>query len=153
VIIREAGHDELNTVKQIIHDSFKEYTGILHPPSGALRETVDSIQKRIDDGGGAIVALVDGEAVGAALYEYKEQFMYIGRVAVLPRFRGRGIGKAIVLYLENLAKAAGCLTTRIEVRLSLPGNLTMYQRLQYIPIEEHEYPDKTDRWYIMSKRI
>ncbi len=151
--IREANQDEIEIVRQVMYEAFKEYHGILHPPSGALRETAESIRRKIEGRGGAIIVWDKSEPVGSALYYYEQDYMYIGRVSVIPAHRGKGIGKAIIAYLEDLAKSRGYSKTRIEVRLSLPDNLKYYEKLHYIPIEEHEYPDKTDRWYTMSKDL
>jgi ribosomal protein S18 acetylase RimI-like enzyme len=79
--------------------------------------------------------------------------MYIGRVSVLPAYRGKGIGREMIYYLEQQAMKMGYAETRVEVRHSLPDNLRLYERLAYIPIQEHEYPEKTDRWYTMSKNL
>lgn len=63
------------------------------------------------------------EIVRHVMYEtFKEyadvlNFMYIGRVSVLPTYRGKGgIGKALITYLEDLAKTKGYWKARIEVR-------------------------------------
>ena len=153
LIIREASKDEIELVRMIIYDAFKEYIGVLHPPSGALRETVEGIRKKIEGRGGALIVWDESVPIGSALYYYENDYMYIGRVSVLPSYRGRGIAKAMIRYLEDLAKGKGYLKTRVEVRLSLPENLEYYTKLKYIPIEEHEYPDKTDKWYTMSKNL
>lgn len=151
MLIREANNDEIEIVRHIIYESFKEYIGILHPPSGALRETVEGIKRKVEGRGSAIIVWDGSEPMGSALYYFEKDYMYIGRVSVLPKYRGKGIAKKMFTYLEELAVKKGCSKTRIEVRLSLPDNLRYYQKLNYLPIEEHEYPDKTDRWYVMSK--
>jgi predicted N-acetyltransferase YhbS len=153
MLIREAIDDEIEIVRHVMYEAFKEYLGVLHPPSGALRETVEGIRKKIEGRGGSLIVWDESEPVGSTLYYFEEDYMYIGRVSVLPSHRGKGIGRAIIIYLEDLAKRKGYSKTRIEVRLSLPDNLKYYEKLNYIPIEEHEYPDKTDRWYTMSKDL
>ncbi|RIX53690.1 GNAT family N-acetyltransferase [Paenibacillus nanensis] len=150
--IRSAKQDEIVVVRDIILESFKEYAGLLHPPSGALSETLESISSKVERGG-AVIVWEDTEPVGTALYNFVDDYMYIGRVAVLPKHRGKGIGKVIMAHLEQLALHKGYNKTRLGVRLSLPDNLMFYQKLHYISIEEHEYPDKTDKWHIMVKEL
>jgi hypothetical protein len=53
MLIQEAGFEEIEIVRQIIFEAFKEYDGVLNPPSGALRETVDGIKLKIEGRGGA----------------------------------------------------------------------------------------------------
>lgn len=150
--IRLAKQDEIVIVRDIILESFKEYAGVLHPPSGALSETVETISGKMERGG-AVIVWEESEPIGTALYYFVDDYMYIGRVAVLPKHRGKGIGKVIMAHLENLALHEGYKKTRLGVRLSLPDNLKFYQSLHYISIEEHEYPDKTDKWHIMIKEL
>lgn len=151
--IKEASYVEIEIVKQIMHDSFREYTGVLNPHSGALRETVEDIRTKIEGRGGAIIVWDNAEPLGTSLYYFENDYMYIGRVSVLPTHRGRGIGRLMMTYLEELARKKCCSKTRIEVRMSLPENIHYYKNMNYMPIEEHEYPDKTDRWYIMEKEL
>jgi ribosomal protein S18 acetylase RimI-like enzyme len=153
LLIREARHEEIEIVHGIMIEAFAEYIGILQPPSGALRETIQSIQSKIEDKGGAIIAFEDNTAVGATIYYYQENYMYIGRVSVLPTYRGKGIGREMIYYLEQQAINIGYSETRVEVRLSLPNNLRLYEKLAYRAIQEVEYPEKTDSWYIMSKNL
>lgn len=130
VLIREAGNDEIEIVRLVMYEAFKEYAGILQPPSGALHETVEGIKKKIEGKGGAIIAWEQSEPVGAALYYFELDYMYIGRISVVPSYRGKGIGKAIITYLEDQAMKKGYSKTRIEVRQSLPDNLRLYTMLK-----------------------
>jgi ribosomal protein S18 acetylase RimI-like enzyme len=153
MLIREAGFDEIEIVRQIIFEAFKEYDGVLNPPSGALRETVEGIKSKIEGRGGAIIVQDGLEPVGSAIYYFEDDYLYFGRVAVNPSHRNRGIGKEMVCYFEGLAKEKGYANVRIGVRISLPDNFKYYKKLGYVPIEEHEYPEKTDGWYVMMKQV
>ncbi|XEC97317.1 GNAT family N-acetyltransferase [Paenibacillus tarimensis] len=153
MLIREASNDEIDLVRTIMYESFIEYKDRLIPPSGALSETTDRIREKILGRGGAILIFYGSEAIGSAQYYAEYGYLYIGRIAVLPAWRGRGIGKSVVLYLEDLARSKGIDQIRLEVRLSLPENVGYYSKLNYKPIEEREYPCKSDRWYIMSKNL
>lgn len=153
LLIREAFLEEIESVHAIIIEAFTEYIGILRPPSGALRETVETLQRKIANQGGAIIAIINAQAVGTSIYYYQEHYMYIGRVSVLPSHRGKGIGKEMIYYLEQQAMRMGYTETRLEVRISLPGNLKLYEKLGYQTIQEFEYPEKTDSWYMMIKRL
>ncbi|MFC0213954.1 GNAT family N-acetyltransferase [Paenibacillus chartarius] len=153
MLIREANDAELELVRAIMAEAFSEYKDKLVPPSGALSETTEAIRRKIAGRGGAILVWKESEAVGSAQYYFEDAYLYIGRISVLPAWRGQGIGKAIVSYLEELARSKDVYEVRLGVRLSIPDNVTYYTKLNYSPIEEHEYPGKTDRWYIMSKSL
>ncbi|WP_276357661.1 GNAT family N-acetyltransferase [Cohnella caldifontis] len=153
VIIRQAEDDQLPIVHRIMREAFEEYQDILNPPSGALREEVDDIRKKIGSGGGAILVWRKGEPIGSAQYYFRDDYMYIGRVSVLAHVRGTGIGKKLMNYLEQIAQDHQVCVTRIEVRKSLPNNISYYQKIGYKILEEHEYPQKTDGWYVMEKEL
>ncbi|NQX61417.1 GNAT family N-acetyltransferase [Paenibacillus qinlingensis] len=151
--IREAAIDESELIFQVMIKSFQEYDGKLNPPSGALLETVERTIHTFHVGGGAALAHEGDRLVGSARYEPASDYMYIGRVSVLPEFRGRGVCKALLHFVENKARAQGFKETRVGVRLSIPENIRLYERLEYEAIEHKFYPDQTDSWYVMRKKL
>ena len=62
----------------------------------------------------AILAELDGQAVGWALFFYNystfltKPGIYLEDLFVLPEFRGRGIGKSLIVYLAKLAVERDC---------------------------------------------
>jgi ribosomal protein S18 acetylase RimI-like enzyme len=150
--VKEADIDQADLILSTMQQAFQEYAGNLNPPSGALSETADDIIKIIQQGGGAVIAWAGQTAVGSARYKFKDSHMYIGRVSVSPAYRGNGICKKLLSFIEEQARAKGILETRVEVRLSIPGNIELYQKLTYEIIDHKYYPEQTDSWYVMSKR-
>ncbi|WP_052339913.1 GNAT family N-acetyltransferase [Gorillibacterium massiliense] len=150
--ITEAKTEEAAIIHRIMREAFQEYAERLVPPSGALRETVDDIIRKMNSGG-AIIARIGDAAVGAAQYSWNDGYLYIGRVSVMPDYRGLGIGKYMMEHIEKLAAANHVFETRLGVRLSIPQNVAFYKSLKYEVLEKHDYPDKTDSWYIMNKRL
>jgi ribosomal protein S18 acetylase RimI-like enzyme len=148
--IKKASDSEIDIVHSVMQEAFMQYKGVLRPPSGALRETMDDIRKKTENGG-AVLAWAGTDPVGSAQYVWAGDYMYIGRVSVVPAYRGKGIGTHMLGYLENAALQAGIYETRVEVRLSIPENVSYYRAMRYEIVEEHEYPEKTDRWYTMRK--
>jgi GNAT superfamily N-acetyltransferase len=61
-----------------------------------------------------VIAEVDGVAAGFALYFFNYSTflarpgLYLEDLFVRPEFRGRGVGKALLLHLAKLANARGC---------------------------------------------
>jgi len=56
---------------------------------------------------------------------------YINMLAAYPRFRGRGIGTALMAQADGLALAAGCDLISIGVFETNGGALRLYRRLGY----------------------
>ncbi|MDD9270425.1 GNAT family N-acetyltransferase [Paenibacillus sp. GCM10023248] len=151
--IREARLDEAEVVHHTIRAAFAEYEGKLNPPSGALRETPQDLIANMEQGGGSVLAWEEDTALGSATYRFSDPYMYIGRVAVCPGARGKGVCKLMLRYLEEKARLQEVFEARVGVRLSIPANIAMYQRLGYETIEHQFYPDRTDSWYVMSKKL
>lgn len=115
-----AGVDDAELVHRIMQAAFAEYRGVLDPPSSAHAETVADVARALAAGDGAL-AWLGTEAVGSARYGRQPAHLAIGRIAVLPAYRGSGIGGALATFLE----------VRLEVRMALDRNLALYERLGY----------------------
>jgi len=76
---------------------------------------------------------LSGEGVGRMVVDRPGPVLHIVDQAIVPRWRGRGIGTAIVRALMDEAKAAG-VPVRIEASQGDPL-LPFYRRLGFIPDE------------------
>jgi ribosomal protein S18 acetylase RimI-like enzyme len=130
--------------------AFAEYDGKLAQPSGALSETLEDVQRAMSEGGAAL-ALLDGVAVGSARYVAADDELYVGRVAVLPEYRRRGVASALMRFLEDHALSIGKSSVRIGVRESLPSNLALYEALGYERIKVE--PHGADRSWTLIKQL
>jgi len=79
--------------------------------------------------GNLYVAIMDGEIAGTVVYsrkqgeayrsiqwqvEYDEPVIVIGKLAVLPKYLGRGIGKTLVEYAETVGRQQGAKAIRLD---------------------------------------
>ena len=127
----------------IIHAAYVEYEGKLTPPSGAHNETSESLAAKLIHGEGALAW--DGEnVVGSVLFERQGQALYLGRLAVPPPYRRRGIGARLVTYVEEQALARGINEITLGVRLQLPENTAFYTRLDYHIVSYSSHPGFTE---------
>ncbi len=89
----------------------------------------------------AFVALVDGKPVGTASLKLREMTTYphlehwLGTVYVDEKFRGHGIGTALVVWATREAKRLGVET----LYLHTPDKASFYRRLGWEPIERPVY--------------
>ena len=132
--------------------AFRHYD-ILDPPSGALKETVDSVRRDLEAGGGA-VAFLGSAPVGCLRFEAAAGRFHVRRVAVKPELQGRGIGRTLMTWAEVEAARRGLAYVTVGVRLSLPANLAFYRRLGYEVVAEHSHPGYAGPTAVsMQKRI
>ena len=79
-----------------------------------------------------IVLLDDDFPVATCrLYEYGNKAMMLGRVVVLPEYRGRGLGRQAVLEAEKWALELGCTKIALESRDTAIG---FYEKLDILHI-------------------
>jgi GNAT superfamily N-acetyltransferase len=139
VELREATTADADTILAIVHGAFEEYRGRLDPPSGAHRETPDSIRTRLEVAG-AVIAALDGQPCACAFYRQEHDHVYLDRLSVLPAFRGRGVASAIVTWVESRASERGVDRVEVGVRLALPRNRSYFERLGYTVISLETHP-------------
>jgi GNAT superfamily N-acetyltransferase len=150
--IMPATIDDAELMRRITQEAFAEYIGVLRPESGVHTETVEDVRQFLARGGGVIAWLSD-EPVGTARYEPRDGFLYVGRVAVLPGHRGRGIASAMMRYLEGTARQLSLGGMQVGVRMSLPDNLALYRRLGYELVGVQPHPRGPDRVGTLIKRL
>jgi predicted N-acetyltransferase YhbS len=153
MVLREATQDDIPTLVALIHSAFEEYRGRLEPPSGAHRETAESIEHYLQQGH-AVLALLNDEVVGCVCYHQESEHVYFGRLSVLPSCRQHGLGRALVTYVEQQAHALGAPRIRLGVRRALPHLQAYYERLGYhvVGYETHTgYTAPTT--VVMEKRV
>lgn len=130
IVLRAANVGDVELLTTLIHTAFAEYEGQLDPPSGAHAETAEQVAAKLSKGG-AFLALMDGEYAGCVLYYPQDDALYLGRLAVLPEFRGSGAGYALVAAVEGTAVKQGWKRVQLGVRIALPRNRVYFEKLGY----------------------
>ena len=149
--IRPATADDAALLQTIIVTAFEPYRGKLVPPSGAHSETPQTIAGKLQLGGG-FIAYLDQEAVGGVLYELRDDYVYMGRLAVLPEYRRSGVGRVLALAVEAAAREANQPAIELGVRTSLDGNLSFFSSLGYRIISEDTHPGYTQPTFMTLRK-
>lgn len=151
--LRDATVDDLPSLLSIIHAAYREYEGKLDPPSGAHRETVESLAGKLARGGG-VIAIHNSQPVGSVLYEPRVDSLYVGRLAVLPAYRRLRVGQHLAYYVEEIARRLQLPAITLGVRISLSGNLAFYRSLGYDIVGTGAHPGyREPTFYTMQKRL
>jgi GNAT superfamily N-acetyltransferase len=150
--VEACGPDQAELVHGLTQAAFNEFVR-LDPPSGAGRETPESVREDLAAGGGAL-AWLDATPVGCLRLVSELDSLHVRRVAVLPEHQGRGIGRALMAWAEREAAGRGQAAVSVGVRLALPGNLAFYGRLGYRAAAEHAHPGyERPTWVTMRKIV
>ncbi len=144
ITVRMADDDEVRLVYALMRAGFAE-SAERDNPSSALLETVDDVRARIETGG-AILAFEHGRPAGSGRFAVDREAGYLSyeRLAVHPSLRGRGVGSAMVTFLEEHARELGLSEIRADARSQQPDNRPFYLARGYRIIgyaERYGIPD------------
>lgn len=109
------------------------------PPSSALRETGESIAAHLADNGGA-AAESAGTLAGLVLWAERDGGLYLGRLAVLPPWRGRGVARALIGAAEAEARRRGLPRLHLRVRLALDDDRRLFAASGFHVASEGAHP-------------
>lgn len=138
-LLRPLASSDSESAAAVIRAAFAAQSRATNPPSSALRETTGTVAAKIAAGGG-FGAFADGRLVALALWQEIDGALMIARVAVLPEARGRGLSRQVIEACEAEARARGLSRARLRVRLMLPENERLFERMGFARsrIEAHE---------------
>ena len=139
IIVRLVTVRDAPLVRALMLAGFEQFRDMLDPPSGAFAESDEEVAAAIGRGGAAIAWL--GETpVGSVRFEPEESWLYIGRLAVIPEARRRGVARALMLAAEAEAARLGATEVQLSMREVLPGNRALFETLGYDVIAVDPHP-------------
>ncbi len=113
-----------------------------------LRKLIENRIKNV------IVAREDNKLVGFGIMTYYEEQANLDLLAVKMTYRRQGIGKQIVIWLEEVAYTAGLINIFVQVRKINNDAIKFYMKLGYEVIDEKSgYYRGQETGVIMSKNI
>lgn len=116
-------------------------------------DRISGRQWRRHIGSATATVLVSGnpdgiDAAAVVFYRSGARSARLYSLAVSARARGAGLGGALLDAAESDARARGCDTMRLEVRVDNTSAVALYQRRGYMQVARlpHFYEDSTDAW-------
>lgn len=114
----------------------------LTPPSGVLDETLDHFAARFADGIVIVAQSGDG-IIGSLFCAQKDGALYLTRMAVVPHWRRRGVGRALMQAAQGEARGLNLLRLTLRVRKTLPDNRAYFEGFGFIVTGEGQDPGRT----------
>jgi GNAT superfamily N-acetyltransferase len=139
-LIRSAVPDDVPAILGFIR-ALAAYERLLHEVTAteaALREHLFGPTPCAE----VVLAELDGRPVGFALFFHNystflaKPGIYLEDLFVLPEFRGRGFGKALLIHLARLAKQRGCGRFEWSVLDWNEPSIRFYRSLGAVPLAD-----------------
>lgn len=139
---------------KIIDHGSAEYRQMLKLRDDILRKPLglgyDALELEKEKENMLIGAFEDEEMLGCCmLVEENAETLRLRQMAVLNDLQGKGIGRALMNFAENLARDRGFKTMSMHARKNTAG---FYEKMGY-KITSEEFTEITIPHYIMEKRL
>ena len=96
--------------------------------------------------------VIEGESRidGFVVFYPRQDCIHLENVAVNPGTQGKGVGKALIRFVEDEARAAGFQEVELYTNARMTENLGIYPRLGYMQFDRR-FEDGFDRVYFKKK--
>lgn len=128
--IARAQPHEAEFIQKMYEDAYRENRELGFPASAETASSTEITNWIGEDR--MWVAKLNGELIGAVrLRETNSDFPTLGRLGVLSKFKGKGVGKLLVTAVENDARQRGCKGVTLTVAEQHPFLSKIYGKLGY----------------------
>jgi GNAT superfamily N-acetyltransferase len=145
--LRLATGDDLPVVGHIVRAAYTHYIARIGRAPGPM---LDDYAALIAEGR-VHLGERDGTALGLLVLIPQHDAMLLDNIAVLPRAQGTGLGRRLMAFAEQAARAAGYDAVRLYTHEMMVENIALYTRVGYV--ETHRIEEKGLRRVYMRKLL
>lgn len=130
VVARPEGFDDWEGLLALLREAFAYMDGRIDPPSSlhALDPAKLAAKAAAEE---LILAFLDGRLVGCLFAAPRGDALYLGKIAVKPDLRGRGIARRMFEMAEASARARGFAALELQARIELTENHRTFTALGF----------------------
>jgi GNAT superfamily N-acetyltransferase len=132
--IRAASDADVMRAQDIVQAAYRFYIARMGKPPGPM---LDDYARRQRDAQ-LYMASIGAEPVGVAVLVRADDHLELNNVAVYPRWQGRGIGRALIAFAEETARAHGVPELRLYTHVTMVENIARYSRLGFVETHRTE---------------
>ncbi len=124
------GEPHWPAVLDLILGAFAYMDGVIDPPSSANRLTIKTLQQKAAREHALV--LFDGTAPAACIFcDPRGDCLYVGKLAVAEKSRGKGLGQRLMSEAEALARQLGYRELELQSRVELVNNHRFFEALGF----------------------
>lgn len=97
-------------------------------------QSFEAIEKQISEGMIYSLLFFEGDPVGYLASKPQGGDMFLSKIYVLSRMRGKGIGGYAMNYLESRAKEMGCSQLSLTVNKNNTDSIRAYEKMGFINV-------------------
>jgi GNAT superfamily N-acetyltransferase len=132
--IRLARARDAGAVTALVRAAYAHYVARMGREPGPMTDDYSAL---ISDGR-VHVADVDGSVQGVLVLVPEDEAMLLDNVAVDPVWKGSGIGRVLLAFAEQRARAAGYRSIRLYTHVTMTENVGLYTRIGYVETHRGE---------------
>ena len=132
-----SGDAELGAVLRLIQSAFAYMDGRVDPPSSMHRMTLESLDRSAAEGE---VWAIGSPPVAGFVLTRQPDALYVGKLAVAPTARGRGLARRLLDLADDRARVLGLPWLELQTRIELIENHATFAALGFRVIGETAHP-------------
>lgn len=141
VAIACAGPDfqDWSALHTLLVECFAYMDGRIDPPSSLTRMPPDVLAAKAREET-LVIAIANGILIGCSYLSEREHAFYIGKLAVAPPFRRRGVLRALIEEADKLARQKSKPFLELQTRVELVENHRTFEALGFVKVGETAHP-------------
>ncbi|NWD77939.1 GNAT family N-acetyltransferase [Pseudomonas gingeri] len=125
--IRRAVQDDAESIAGLVAEAYSSYIPRIGKKPGPM---LDDYREVVADFSVFVLAK-DAEIMGVLVLKVQKPALLLENIAVLPRHKGQGIGKALMAFSEDYGRQAGCEAIELYTHQLMTENIALYKGLGY----------------------
>jgi ribosomal protein S18 acetylase RimI-like enzyme len=132
---RFADPSRVEELLALVHGAFGDLA--IDPPSSALKETAADFATRLKS---ETCFVIEAETlIGSVFCVPQGDALYVGRLAVAPAFRRRGVASALIEATKTEARRCGATRITLKARIALASNVALFRRHGFVIVAEETH--------------
>ncbi|MGF1630631.1 MAG: GNAT family N-acetyltransferase [Kiloniellaceae bacterium] len=142
IVVKPEGFGDWAGLLALLRECFATMDGRIDPPSSLHSFDAAKLEAKAGEEE-LVLAFLGGRLVGCLFAAPRGDALYLGKIAVRPALRGRGIARRMFALAEASALARGLKALELQARIELTENHRTFAALGFEKTGEGSHPGYT----------